>query len=133
MSTSLNGFEALEDRVLLAGSVTASLNTVTGALTITGDDLSNVMVIHDTGGNGAYEIETAANTKLILVVDGVVNDLGVDANSGDLAVAPTSVVINLLDGLLHDAGGRIHGGEVGLPVQKDGKILPCGIYGRWEA
>ena len=44
-----------------------------------------------------------------------------------------SVVLNLLDGLLHDAGGRIHGGEVGLPIQADGKILPCGIYGRWES
>ncbi|MDE2107511.1 MAG: class I SAM-dependent methyltransferase, partial [Patescibacteria group bacterium] len=44
-----------------------------------------------------------------------------------------SVVINLLDGLLNEAGGRIHGGEVGLPVQRDGKILPCGIYGRWES
>ena len=44
-----------------------------------------------------------------------------------------SVVINLLDGLLHGAGGKIHGGEVGLPIQRDGKILPCGIYGRWES
>jgi len=44
-----------------------------------------------------------------------------------------SVVINLLAGLMNGAGGRIHGGEVGLPVQRDGKILPCGIYGRWEA
>ena len=44
-----------------------------------------------------------------------------------------SVVLNLLDGLLHDVGGRIHGGEVGLPIQADGKILPCGIYGRWES
>ena len=24
-------------------------------------------------------------------------------------------------------------GEVGLPVQRDGKVLPCGIFGRWEA
>jgi len=44
-----------------------------------------------------------------------------------------SVVVNLLDGLLHSAGGRIHGGEVGLPIRRDGKILPCGIYGRWES
>lgn len=44
-----------------------------------------------------------------------------------------SVVVNLLDGLMHAHGGRIHGGEVGLPIRADGKILPCGIYGRWEA
>jgi len=44
-----------------------------------------------------------------------------------------SVVINLLAGLLADAGGRIAGGEVGLPIKSDGKILPCGVYGRWEA
>ena len=24
-------------------------------------------------------------------------------------------------------------GEVGLPIQRDGKVLPCGIYGRWES
>jgi 23S rRNA (cytosine1962-C5)-methyltransferase len=40
--------------------------------------------------------------------------------------------MNLLAELLHDAGGHIKGGEVGLPVAADGKILPCGIYGRWE-
>ncbi|HEY4300989.1 MAG TPA: class I SAM-dependent methyltransferase [Candidatus Didemnitutus sp.] len=44
-----------------------------------------------------------------------------------------SVVVNLLAGILGDAGGRIHGGEVGLPARRDGKILPCGIFGRWEA
>ena len=25
------------------------------------------------------------------------------------------------------------GTEVGLPIQRDGKVLPCGIYGRWES
>jgi 23S rRNA (cytosine1962-C5)-methyltransferase len=43
------------------------------------------------------------------------------------------VAVNLLAALMHDAGGRIHGGEIGLPIVHDGKILPCGIYGRWEA
>ncbi len=43
-----------------------------------------------------------------------------------------SVVLNLLDSLLHESGGRIRGGELGLPIRNDGKILPCGIYGRWE-
>lgn len=29
-------------------------------------------------------------------------------------------------------GGKIYGGEVGIPASRDGKILPCGIFGRWE-
>ena len=45
----------------------------------------------------------------------------------------TTVVVNLLAELLGDHGGEITGGEVGLPIQADGKILPCGIYGRWSA
>ena len=28
--------------------------------------------------------------------------------------------------------GIVEAGEVGLPIQKDNLILPCGIYGRWE-
>ena len=44
-----------------------------------------------------------------------------------------SVILNLLGALLGGQGGRISGGEVGLPVQRDGLILPCGVYGRWEA
>jgi 23S rRNA (cytosine1962-C5)-methyltransferase len=34
---------------------------------------------------------------------------------------------------LHDRSGTLAAGEVGLPIQSDGKVLPCGIYGRWEA
>lgn len=29
--------------------------------------------------------------------------------------------------------GKIYGGELGIPATKDGKILPCGIFGRWES
>ena len=46
--------------------------------------------------------------------------------------APT-VVVNLLTELLPAAAGRVTGGEIGLPIAADGKVLPCGIYGRWEA
>jgi 23S rRNA (cytosine1962-C5)-methyltransferase len=42
------------------------------------------------------------------------------------------VVANLLAELLGDAGGQIAAGEIGLPVKADRKVLPCGIYGRWE-
>lgn len=29
--------------------------------------------------------------------------------------------------------GQVKAGEVGLPIEKDRLILPCGIYGRWES
>ncbi len=46
--------------------------------------------------------------------------------------SPT-VVANLLAELFSGRKGAITAGEVGLPIQSDGKILPCGIYGRWES
>ncbi len=52
-------------------------------------------------------------------------------NAYTARLSPT-VVANLLAELLHDRGGTISAGEVGLPIQRDGKVLPCGIYGRWE-
>lgn len=30
-------------------------------------------------------------------------------------------------------GGKIDNGEVGLPITKNGLVLPCGIYGRWQS
>ncbi len=53
-------------------------------------------------------------------------------NAYTARLSPT-VVANLLAALLGDAAGTLAAGEVGLPVQRDGKVLPCGIYGRWEA
>ena len=53
-------------------------------------------------------------------------------NAYTARLSPT-VVVNLLSELMHDSGGAIAGGEVGLPIQRDGKVLPCGIYGRWES
>lgn len=52
-------------------------------------------------------------------------------NAYTARLSPT-VVANLLAELFHSRGGRITAGEVGLPIQRDGKVLPCGIYGRWE-
>ncbi len=54
-------------------------------------------------------------------------------NAYTARLSPT-VVGNLLDELMHRRGhaGRITCGEVGLPIEADGKILPCGVYGRWE-
>jgi 23S rRNA (cytosine1962-C5)-methyltransferase len=53
-------------------------------------------------------------------------------NAYTARLSPT-VVANLLAGLLADRGGTITAGEVGLPIAADGKVLPCGIYGRWES
>ncbi|HVU34225.1 MAG TPA: class I SAM-dependent methyltransferase [Opitutaceae bacterium] len=53
-------------------------------------------------------------------------------NAYTARLSPT-VVANLLSELLHARGGDITAGEIGLPIQRDGKVLPCGIYGRWEA
>lgn len=53
-------------------------------------------------------------------------------NAYTARLSPT-VVANLLAELMHGHGGTLSSGEVGLPIQRDGKVLPCGIYGRWEA
>lgn len=42
------------------------------------------------------------------------------------------VVGNMLSDTLAGLGGRITSGELGLPFQQSPKILPCGIYCRWE-
>lgn len=52
-------------------------------------------------------------------------------NAYTARLSPT-VVTNLLGELMREHPGTITGGEVGLPVQADGKILPCGVYGRWQ-
>ena len=52
-------------------------------------------------------------------------------NAYTARLSPT-VVANLLAELFHGRSGTITAGEVGLPIQSDGKVLPCGIYGRWE-
>jgi 23S rRNA (cytosine1962-C5)-methyltransferase len=51
-------------------------------------------------------------------------------NAYTARLSPT-VVANLLSQLLRGLPGTISAGEVGLPIRSDGKVLPCGIYGRW--
>ena len=43
------------------------------------------------------------------------------------------VIGNLLAELMAKHGGNITVGELGLPSQRNAKVLPCGIYGRWES
>jgi 23S rRNA (cytosine1962-C5)-methyltransferase len=65
--------------------------------------------------------ELLSNERLFLLI-----------NAYTARLSPT-VVGNLLAELMEEAGGAITVGEIGLPVTGDGKVLPCGIYGRWEA
>lgn len=51
-------------------------------------------------------------------------------NAYTARLSPT-VIANLLDELMRDRDGTVTSGEVGLPIQADGKTLPCGVYGRW--
>lgn len=53
-------------------------------------------------------------------------------NAYTARLSPT-VVANLLAELMDGRGGTLSAGEIGLPIRSDGKTLPCGIYGRWEA
>ena len=43
------------------------------------------------------------------------------------------VLGNLLGELMADKTGTISVGELGIPETRHHRILPCGIYGRWEA
>ncbi len=54
-------------------------------------------------------------------------------NAYTTGMSPT-VLSNLLTEVVNKKHkGKVSCGEVGLPIQKTGYILPCGIYGRWEA
>lgn len=52
-------------------------------------------------------------------------------NAYTARLSPT-VAGNLLVELMNGRGGRIEAGEIGLPIQADGKVLPCGIFARWS-
>ena len=43
------------------------------------------------------------------------------------------VLSNILRLNMKKYKGKIYGGEIGLPMENSDLILPCGIFGRWEA
>ena len=46
----------------------------------------------------------------------------------------SSVVLeNILKTSMKKYNGKIDAGEIGLPIERDSMILPCGIYGRWQS
>ena len=53
------------------------------------------------------------------------------ANSYTAGLSPT-VLENLMKDMMKGVEGTISSGELGLRQTSDGKVLPCGIYSRWE-
>jgi len=54
-------------------------------------------------------------------------------NSYTTGLSPT-VIGNLLGDLLAPNGGTLSTGEIALPFQAEpGRLLPCGIFGRWQS
>ena len=54
-------------------------------------------------------------------------------NSYTTGISPTAVGNILKTTVLKKyPTGKVETGEIGLPIEKDNLILPCGIYGRWE-
>ena len=79
------------------------------------------------GGFKLFAAQAAAEDRCADVAEAR-RALGMDAG-----VVAQDVVGNLLGQLMGGLPGSVASGEVGLPVQRDGKVLPCGIYGRWES
>lgn len=60
------------------------------------------------------------------------NPLYILINSYTAGLSPT-VMVNMLTEIMKNHTGELSGGEIGIPIQTDRKILPCGIYARWES
>ena len=86
------------------------------------------------GANGeVWDIEKNLN-YLIRICTEILSDdpLFFIINSYTTGLSST-VLANLLSShLCFLKGGNISCGEIGLPITKQGFVLPCGIYGRWE-
>ena len=52
-------------------------------------------------------------------------------NSYTAGLSPT-VLQNILMAQLKQYNGSISNGEIGIPIKADKRVLPCGIYCRWE-
>jgi hypothetical protein len=114
-------FESLENRNLMAGNVTAAL--VGGELSLTGDNSSNYLVVHQTGANRfqvqgintniKFGSQTARSITFSSVIDigfnmrggndsvtvynsSLAGSMGVDMGTGnDVLALPTSVLTTL--------------------------------------
>jgi 23S rRNA (cytosine1962-C5)-methyltransferase len=53
-------------------------------------------------------------------------------NSYTTGISPT-ILTHLVSELMKSLAGCAYGGELALPIADDPRVLPCGIYSRWEA
>jgi 23S rRNA (cytosine1962-C5)-methyltransferase len=65
--------------------------------------------------------EILSDSPLFLLINGYASSLS------------PIVLSNLLGDLMVGKKGTITAGELGIPEKKHGRVLPCGLYGRWEA
>lgn len=52
--------------------------------------------------------------------------------NGYTSVLSPIVLENLLGEMMRGKAGSISAGELGIPETRHGRVLPCGLYGRWE-
>ena len=53
-------------------------------------------------------------------------------NSYTTGLAPSVLTYLIETEVVSNFGGKVESGELGLPVRKNGLVLPCGASGRWE-
>ncbi len=109
MSQFLNGFDVLEDRVLLAGNVTVAFNAA-GDLVVTGDNQANDISIVDVDGDGHYSVVGNNDTTVTYSDDviqsglfdidanGVSTDDDVNVFNAPVASAGDNLIVNLKGG-----------------------------------
>jgi len=95
----LNGFEALEDRVLLAGNVTVAFNAA-GDIVVSGDNAANQIEFQDLDADGSYTI-VGLNGTTVTASAAVINAGIFDADDTDNTVlgagvaAGDTLIVNL--------------------------------------
>lgn len=77
--------------------------------------------------------------SLYKLIDACMNILSDDAIFFTVNSYTTGISPIVLDNILRTTvlkkfkRGSVEAGEVGLPIERDNLVLPCGIYGRWES
>lgn len=77
--------------------------------------------------------------SLYKLIDACMNILSDDAIFFTVNSYTTGISPIVLDNILRTTvlkkfkKGTVEAGEVGLPIERDDLVLPCGIYGRWES
>ncbi len=80
-----------------------------------------------------WKIEDSIYSFLRLCVQLLADDpLFFLINSYTTGLAPSVLSYMLSTELVPLHGGSVQSGEIGLPVQRTGLVLPCGASGRWE-